>query len=366
MRFSIPFLALALTSGAFAQDAPSAVEAATFASGLAASLLKSGLTTFLEIVTTIGSTPDGLELLGSLGITPDIEATILVPTNVAFTGVGEEVTGNVTRLAQVLSYHVLEGTFDASTVAVAPAHSIARTLLTGDEFAKVGEGRSQALVLSQMDGSIVVDAPFLKWDGRAMNISTGAVSKYANLTIIALDEVLNLPPTIGAYATVKAASVAGALTTVGLVAPLEAAVGITAFLPTDSAFAALPADVVAALTAEELTTILSNHVVAGSVLYSTNIGQSDAFSLAGQQFTFALNGETLTVTSGDVTANVVTADIIVANGVVHLIDSVLVNLESSPEVAESVAAVAATASATVDAGVGPTPAAARRNVLMGF
>lgn len=81
----------------------------------------------------------------------------------------------------------------------------------------------------------------------------------------------------------KAASVAGALTTVGLVAPLEAAVGvsrpsssslplpfhtkplsphsqITAFLPTDSAFAALPADVVAALTAEELTTILSNHV----------------------------------------------------------------------------------------------------------
>ena len=48
-----------------------------------------------------------------------------------------------------------------------------------------------------------------------------------NLTIIALDEVLNLPPTIGAYVTEKAAAVAGALTTVGLVAPLEAAVGVS-------------------------------------------------------------------------------------------------------------------------------------------
>jgi len=51
--------------------------------------------------------------------------------------------------------------------------------------------------------------------------------------------------------------------------------------------------------------------------------------------------------------------------VVHLIDSVLVNLDSNPAAAESVAAIAATASATVDPGVGPTPAAARRNVLVG-
>jgi len=49
-------------------------------------------------VTTIGSTAEGLALLGSLGITPGIEATILVPTNVAFTGVGEEVTGNVSLM----------------------------------------------------------------------------------------------------------------------------------------------------------------------------------------------------------------------------------------------------------------------------
>jgi len=37
--------------------------------------------------------------------------------------------------------------------------------------------------------------------------------------------------------------------------------------------------------------IASIQVIAGSVLYSTNIGQSEAFSLAGEKFTFALDGE---------------------------------------------------------------------------
>lgn len=64
-----------------------------------------------------------------------------------------------------------------------------------------------------------------------MRRSHSSVARFSrvvqNLTIIALDEVLNLPPTIGAFATEEAASVAGALTTVGLVEPLEAAVGVS-------------------------------------------------------------------------------------------------------------------------------------------
>lgn len=98
----------------------------------------------------------------------------------------------------------------------------------------------------------------------------------------------------------------------------------TVFAPTDEAFAALPEGTVETLllpeNKEQLAAILTYHVVPGTVM-STDI--------AGQQLSVAtVNGAEIAVDAAadGVTvneANVVTADIAAANGVIHVIDAVI-------------------------------------------
>jgi uncharacterized surface protein with fasciclin (FAS1) repeats len=106
----------------------------------------------------------------------------------------------------------------------------------------------------------------------------------------------------------------------GLVETLKGEGPFTVFAPTDEAFAALPEGTVEGLLAdpEALAAILTYHVVAGKVM-STDL--SDGMTAA------TVNGADITIgTMGGVTvngANVVTADIETSNGVIHVIDAVI-------------------------------------------
>lgn len=106
----------------------------------------------------------------------------------------------------------------------------------------------------------------------------------------------------------------------GLVDTLKGEGPFTVFAPTDDAFAALPEGTVEGLLAdpEALAAILTYHVVAGKVM-STDL--SDGMTAA------TVNGAEITIgTEGGVTvndANVVTADIEATNGVIHVIDAVI-------------------------------------------
>ncbi|SMY09035.1 fasciclin domain-containing protein [Flavimaricola marinus] len=106
----------------------------------------------------------------------------------------------------------------------------------------------------------------------------------------------------------------------GLVETLKGDGPFTVFAPTDDAFAALPEGTVEGLLAdpEALAAVLTYHVVAGKVM-STDL--SDGMMAA------TVNGAEITIgTEGGVTvndANVVTADIEASNGVIHVIDAVI-------------------------------------------
>jgi uncharacterized surface protein with fasciclin (FAS1) repeats len=94
------------------------------------------------------------------------------------------------------------------------------------------------------------------------------------------------------------------------------------FAPTDDAFAALPAGLLEKLLLPEnvavLTAILTYHVVAGKVM-STDVMAGDVPSVEGSTITL---GTTDGVQVND--ATVVSADIETSNGVIHVIDKVLV------------------------------------------
>ncbi len=114
-----------------------------------------------------------------------------------------------------------------------------------------------------------------------------------------------------------------AVTAAGLVDTLKSAGPFTVFAPTDEAFAKLPAGTVEALLKDipKLTAVLTYHVVAGKVL------AADVVKLDGKEAKTVQGGSVKISTTGGVklngTTNVVTTDIACSNGVIHVIDGVI-------------------------------------------
>lgn len=118
-------------------------------------------------------------------------------------------------------------------------------------------------------------------------------------------------------------TLAAALTAANLIDTLKGAGPFTVFAPTDEAFAKLPEGTVESLLKDtaKLTAILTYHVVAGKVM------AADVMTMDGQAAA-TVNGATLAISTKDGvklngSATVVTTDIACSNGVIHVIDSVL-------------------------------------------
>jgi uncharacterized surface protein with fasciclin (FAS1) repeats len=122
----------------------------------------------------------------------------------------------------------------------------------------------------------------------------------------------------------------------GLVDTLEGTGPFTVFAPTNAAFAKLPAGTVDTLLKPEnkatLTKVLTYHVVPGrmtavSLMKAVKDGEGEAHlkTVAGETLTVKQNGPgklTVTDAKGDV-ANITVADVLQSNGVIHVIDTVL-------------------------------------------
>ena len=116
-------------------------------------------------------------------------------------------------------------------------------------------------------------------------------------------------------------TLAKALTAAGLIDTLKGEGPFTVFAPTDEAFAKIPAAQLEALLKDKaaLTRVLTYHVVAGKVMAKDVTGMTTAKSLAGPSLTIdAKNGVRID------NAKVLTADVAASNGVIHVIDTVLI------------------------------------------
>jgi uncharacterized surface protein with fasciclin (FAS1) repeats len=115
-------------------------------------------------------------------------------------------------------------------------------------------------------------------------------------------------------------TLARALAAAGLVDTLKGAGPFTVFAPTDEAFARIPADQLNALLADKaaLTKVLTYHVVAGSIPAS-KVKSGQVKTVQGQSLD--VSASTAGVRVND--ARVVKADIIATNGVIHVIDKVV-------------------------------------------
>jgi uncharacterized surface protein with fasciclin (FAS1) repeats len=119
-------------------------------------------------------------------------------------------------------------------------------------------------------------------------------------------------------------TLAAALQAAGLVDTLKGAGPFTVFAPTDEAFAKLPAGTVEDLLKPEnkqkLVSILTYHVVAGDVMAKDVLKLSEAKTLNGKELKIMVEGGKVMVDG----ANLTKTDIQCSNGVIHVIDSVLI------------------------------------------
>jgi uncharacterized surface protein with fasciclin (FAS1) repeats len=156
------------------------------------------------------------------------------------------------------------------------------------------------------------------------NPMVGGAAMYANKDIV--ENAVNSADHTTLVAAVKAA---------GLVDTLKGPGPFTVFAPTNEAFAKLPAGTVDTLLKPEnkdtLTKILTYHVVAGKVsaqdlmkMIKAGHGKAELTTVSGGKLTAKMNGSKVTLTDekGGV-ANVTIANVFQSNGVIHVIDAIL-------------------------------------------
>ncbi|CZT50027.1 related to TGF beta induced protein ig-h3 precursor [Rhynchosporium secalis] len=264
--------------------------------------------TLSALTTLISSQPD---LVQSLSQAKNI--TILAPSNAAIAAflnstAGVAAASNPGAVAALLSYHVLSGSYPAS--AFTNTSQFIPTLLTDPAYSNVTGGQ-------------VVDA---KVEGETVSIFTGLISdsnvtaadvKFDGGVVHVINKLLTVPPSASNSAVALGlTSLAGALTTANLVSTVDGLKDVTIFAPSNEAFAALGS---ANISIEALTSTLTYHVVQGTVGYSTLLSNTTLPTVNGGNVTITVVNDNVYVNAAKVTI----PDVLVAGGVVHVIDSVL-------------------------------------------
>jgi len=148
-------------------------------------------------------------------------------------------------------------------------------------------------------------------------MSLTAAAALATAAFAADNDIVDTAAAAGDFGTLLAAAEAA-----GLVETLKSEGPFTVFAPTDAAFAALPAGTVEDLlkpeNKEALAGILTYHVIAGKVMSTDLTDGMEAATVNGDTVVIDLDGGVMV--DG---ANVVTADIEASNGVIHVIDAVI-------------------------------------------
>jgi transforming growth factor-beta-induced protein len=232
--------------------------------------------------------------------------TVFAPTDEAFAklpkGTLESLLlpENKAKLAAILTYHVV------------PARVVAADVKTG----AAATANGQRIDLRVTEGKVTVDnANVVKTD---ILCSNGVIHVIDTVILPSDKDIVDTAVAAGQFTTL-----AMLLDRAGLVDALKGAGPFTVFAPTDAAFAKLPKETVESLLKSEnketLAGILKFHVLSGRVFSDAAAKGASVATLQGQKVTTKSEGGKVYVQN----ASVVGADIDASNGVIHVIDTVI-------------------------------------------
>jgi transforming growth factor-beta-induced protein len=232
--------------------------------------------------------------------------TVFAPTDAAFANLPEGTVEsllkpeNKDQLVSILTYHVVPG-----------------KVMSGDvvklNSAKTAQGQSVGIKV--VDGKVMIDnATVTSVD---INCANGVIHVIDSV-IIPKKDIVDTAVAAGSFNTLAAA-----VTAAGLVDLLKSEGPFTVFAPTDEAFAKLPAGTVEELVKPEnkdkLIQILTYHVVPGKVMAADVVKVTSAKTAQGGEVSVKVTDDGVMIDG----AKVLATDIECSNGVIHVIDSVI-------------------------------------------
>lgn len=261
--------------------------------------------------------------------------TVFAPTDAAFEAAGIDLSTFDTEaenetLSDILLYHVISGAVDAANV----TDGLVATMVNGDN-----------VTFTVTNETVMIN------DANVTDRDVAA----SNGIIHIIDKVLLPPaeePALEDISGVAAGtgvhdSLVAALTHAGLVATLQGDGPFTVFAPTDEAFAEAGIDLSTFDNDEAnatLTDILTYHVYAGSVAAADVTDGMVATMVNGDDATFTVVNGTVMVGGATVT----TADVAASNGVIHVIDKVLMPPADEPAVVDPFEGINCAATVGID------------------
>lgn len=259
---------------------------------------------------------------------PTANLTVFAPTDAAFNTLATQLgfadasamVGALSPadLSSILTYHVVPGAKSAADLrAGGSAQSTAYSF----------DGAATKLSLNAANGVVITDAVLASAQVTAADVPAN------NGVIHVIDKVLIPPGVLNVVQMAQAnpaafSSLVGAVVKTGLAPTLSGSGPFTVFAPTNSAFQAAPSG----LTTTQLASVLKYHVLSGQVLstaipFGTALATLDTTNLAGA----TVPPETITINSNltitDTTATpgkILATDVRAKNGVIHVIDKVLI------------------------------------------
>lgn len=232
--------------------------------------------------------------------------TVFAPTDEAFAKLPKATLDellkpeNKAKLTAILAYHVVPGSVLAADVV---------------KLSNAATVNGQRVDIKTSGGKVMIDGANVT--ATDVKTSNGVIHVIDTVIMPSSDDVVDTAVKAGSFKTLAAA-----LKAAGLVDALKGSGPFTVFAPTDDAFAKLPKgtldDLLKPENKEKLVSILKYHVVSGRVFSTDAVAAKHAKTLQG--------GEVKITSDGGVkidNAGVVSADLDASNGVIHVIDTVI-------------------------------------------
>lgn len=239
--------------------------------------------------------------------------TVFAPTDDAFAALPEGTIEALLAdpqgaLTDILLYHVVAGRVMAADVVTLDA----ATTVNGEDIAI---SSNSGVVLNGVANVIITD---IEASNGIIHVIDAVILPPSMTAAEELPTIVEIAVADGRFDTLVAA-----VTAAGLVETLSGEGPFTVFAPTDEAFAALPEGTIEALLADPqgaLTNILLYHVVSGAVMAADVVELDAATTVFGEDIAITIENGNVVLNG---TANVIITDIEASNGVIHVIDAVI-------------------------------------------
>lgn len=313
--FSLPCLLLvvalfmAASAGVLAQNG-------TYFSHFLDEMNASGFTDFTAWVHEAGADVPSSPFYQTISSVPSY--TLFIPNNDAWANpsanflAGTFQNNNPVFMNALLSYHLLPGIWSQSQLGAGYNHSILPTTLEADP-PTLEDLLPQQLVCGYTSNGLEIF-------NQVKTTTVLETFQYDSLIIHVIPAVIAPPPTYDVVAKNYLLNQFEALRLgAGIISP-ALTMGFTAFVPSDDAFVAAKA----ALAGTDPKAIYNAHFIAGQSVWTSLFGAGPHTASSNATYTFGVSSTGYTVTLNGVTANIIQSDILTVNGVVHVIDRVLV------------------------------------------